>query len=210
MASSVALVGGTPGDWVLRTSSGHTPVRAKYTVAADGATSKAASLLKAKRPKTLVGVQVEAPLARSMTNTMVFLSPRLLGGYGWLFPKGRAANVGLGVAPTKQIRPSELLQWLVEWLEAGGFIRPGRLAKSGGMIPVSGLRDSLVIAGVLLCGDAAGLTTPLPERVFLRLYARDVWPEGWPLMRSRQEVNLLWKSMNVRSGPYIRVFWNTP
>jgi flavin-dependent dehydrogenase len=95
----------------------------------------------------------------------------VIGGYGWLFPKGLAANVGLGVVSDEGINAAELLHRLLKWLRDQNIIGLGRLARTGGPIPVSGIRDPLVHGHVVFCGDAAGLTHPItgagiPQAVF--------------------------------------------
>ena len=42
-------------------------------------------------------VQVKVRLDHPMEFTEVFFDDRIYGGYGWLFPKGDEANVGLGM-----------------------------------------------------------------------------------------------------------------
>ncbi len=42
-----------------------------------------------------------------------------------------------------------------------GWLRPGILARGGGAIPVGGPRPRIWREGVVLCGDAAGLTHPV-------------------------------------------------
>jgi len=109
----------------------------------------------------LRGVQVEAPLVRPLNKTMVFLSRDLKGGYGWLFPKGTVANVGLGITSDPDLSPRKLLDQLVHMLVSQGLVRPGRLSRTAGLIPVSGMRPTLVLDNVAFCGDAAGLTHPI-------------------------------------------------
>ena len=40
--------------------------------------------------------QYTVPLQRPAADTDIWLSPEYPGGYGWLFPKGRLANLGVG------------------------------------------------------------------------------------------------------------------
>jgi flavin-dependent dehydrogenase len=124
-----------------------------------------------KPPDVLRGLQVEVPLVEPLNKTLVFLDQNFVGGYGWLFPKGKAANVGIGAIPGKRIRMGKMLDQFVETLFREGLIRRGILARSGGLIPVSGIREKLVLDGVVFCGDAAGLTHPItgagiPQAIF--------------------------------------------
>jgi geranylgeranyl reductase family protein len=136
-------------------------VQPRYVIAADGAMSRAASCCGLTPPQTLAGLQAEVPLRSPLDHTYVFLNRKFLHGYGWLFPKQTVANVGVGVASGDGITPRRSLTLLTEWLLSRDLIGPGRLALSGGLIPVSGLRERLVMDNVLFCGDAAGLTHPI-------------------------------------------------
>jgi len=104
---------------------------------------------------------MEVPLNRPLEDTFVFLDRNFVGGYGWLFPKGTIANVGIGVVPRSGSTASRLLERFLDGLHKNGMVRPGRLAISAGLIPVSGLRKDLVVEDVIFCGDAAGLTHPI-------------------------------------------------
>jgi flavin-dependent dehydrogenase len=113
------------------------------------------------QPTVLRGIQIEAPFVGQGDRTYVFFHPSFQGGYGWVFPKGSVANVGLGVHAGQEINPSELLTGFADWLCHMGLITGGRLAQWGGLIPISGLQNNLVVGDALLCGDAAGLTHPI-------------------------------------------------
>lgn len=155
------LTGYDNGYWILHTGSRKWSVKAKFVVAADGALSTVARLLGLPKSRFLMGTQVEVPVARPIDRTLVFFHRNFFGGYGWLFPKGKAANVGIGILSGKEIRPGGVLDSFVKYLCELTLIRPGRLALTGGLIPISGLRDALVVGNVLFCGDAAGLTHPI-------------------------------------------------
>lgn len=159
--SSVRLIGQDRTAWIMRREGREICVRPRFVIAADGALSSVASAVGEPMPEVLRGVQIEAPLAQTMNRTCVFLSREIVGGYGWLFPKGRVANVGLGVVQRRDVSPSALLDRLVAGLVDAGMIRCGVLARSSGVIQVSGPRLRLVKDNVIFCGDAAGLTHPI-------------------------------------------------
>jgi digeranylgeranylglycerophospholipid reductase len=157
------------GRWVARSPQGEVAFRPKLVIAADGALSSVAGVLGLDPLQVIKGIQVEAPLSEPLNRTMVFLERAFVDGYGWVFPKGSVANVGLGVARDQNAH--EILERFLEGLRCAGLIRPGILARSGGTIPVSGLRKALVQDNVVFCGDAAGLTHPItgagiPQAVF--------------------------------------------
>jgi flavin-dependent dehydrogenase len=155
------LVGRSNDGWIVQQGNEQIALRPLFVIAADGAVSSVAVALGMARPEFLRGVLAEVPLTRSLDRTLVFLSPQIIGGYGWLFPKGKAANVGLGVVPRHDAHPRVFLEMLLEYLLVRDIIRPGVLARWGGLIPVSGLRERLVMDNVIFCGDAAGLTHPI-------------------------------------------------
>ena len=95
------------------------------------------------------------------TCTEIWLSPDYPGGYAWLFPKGGVANLGLGVDKRYGADPKTLLDALHRDLIDQGRVGETILRRTGGAIPVGGLRRNLVVGNVLFVGDAAGLTHPI-------------------------------------------------
>lgn len=155
--------------WRLRRGGDTVEVTAGAVVAADGAASPTARALGLPALPLLAGVQVEVPLAQPLERNQIFLEPAFQGGYAWLFPKGKVANLGVGCLPAAG--PHGLLEGLRRRLIERGLIRPGVLALSSGAIPAGGPREALAQGQVLLAGDAAGLTHPLtgaglPQAVF--------------------------------------------
>jgi flavin-dependent dehydrogenase len=120
-----------------------------------------ARLLGLPHPTVLRGIQIEAPFTGQRDRTYVFFHRSLKHGYGWVFPKGSVANVGIGVSSGRGIKSSLLLERFADGLREMGLINPGQLARWGGLIPVSGLREGLFVDDVIFCGDAAGLTHPI-------------------------------------------------
>jgi len=168
---STRIVRAENGVWVARSGKEEVKFSPRFVIAADGALSKIAHCMNLQRASFLHGLQVEAPFSGALDRTYIFLEKSLVGGYGWVFPKGRTANVGIGVAPRKGLDMGAVLNRFVDHVARVGLIRPGQLARSGGLIPVSGIRDSLVAENVVFCGDAAGLTHPItgagiPQAVF--------------------------------------------
>jgi geranylgeranyl reductase family protein len=158
---STTLIGLDGNVAVLEHRGARSSLYFKYIIAADGATSTVARLLRLSHLPTLHGIQVEVPLEHSISETIVFLHPDFVGGYAWLFPKGLTANVGLGINTKRTEPPKILLNRLLEYLIENDFIRSGILAVTGGNIGVAGLRKSLHVDKIIFCGDAAGLTHPI-------------------------------------------------
>jgi digeranylgeranylglycerophospholipid reductase len=168
---SARLLRAEDGGWTVQHGGETRFFRPRLTIACDGACSSVASALGMKPLEVLIGLQMEVPLAKPMNKTLVVLDQDFVGGYGWVFPKGKVANVGIGAIPGRRSRMGEMLDRFVETLCREGMIRQGVLARSGGLIPVSGLREALVLDKVVFCGDAAGLTHPItgagiPQAIF--------------------------------------------
>lgn len=145
-----------------------TNTKARYKprviIAADGPRSlvgRAAGLTNAEFAETR---QVTVKLCGSYAATDIFLSADIDGGYGWLFPKGDVANLGVGVSSHCKERLKPLLDTLHERLVSEGRVTRSVLKVTGGAIPVGGIVGPLGQLGstpVLLSGDAAGLTNPI-------------------------------------------------
>jgi geranylgeranyl reductase family protein len=161
------LLGRQEGRWLLARGGERLEIRAGAVVAADGAASACARAAGWPPQALMAGLQYTVPLAQPLERTQIYLERQYSGGYAWLFPKGQVANLGLGCQG--QVR------WLLEDLRlrllSQDLILPGVLAYGGGAIPVGGPRADWVRGGVLLAGDAAGLTHPItgagiPQAVF--------------------------------------------
>lgn len=133
----------------------------RLLVAADGPHSFVARSLGLPQQETVHARQYTVPLLESSEETEIWLSPDYPGGYAWLFPKGGVANLGLGVDKRYGADPKALLDALHRKLVVEGRVGEAILRRTGGAIPVSGLRRNLVVGNVLLVGDAAGLTHPI-------------------------------------------------
>ena len=133
----------------------------RVVIGADGSNSLVGKVLSSWRPEFLLGIQFQVPLSKELDRTIIFFHKSITYGYGWLFPKGTSANLGLGFMPRKHSRPFELLEFFVEMFINLGLVRRGILSKSRGLIPVSGIRNELVRGNLALVGDAAGLTHPI-------------------------------------------------
>jgi len=146
---------------MLRDRHGPLVIGYRALVAADGPHSRIAAALGLPRLATVCTRQYTVPLQGAYADTDIWLSPDYPGGYAWLFPKGAAANLGLGMdtrfAPDLKAPLDRLHAGLVATGRVGGEI----LARTGGPIPVGGLRPQLVERDVVFAGDAAGLTHPI-------------------------------------------------
>lgn len=130
-------------------------------VAADGPTSKVAERLALPRLRTVNTRQYTVPLRRDHCDTDIWLCDDFPGGYAWLFPKGSVANLGLGADKRFASDLKTPLDALHRRLVDAGLIGAEILGRTGGLIPVGGLREHLVEGNIMFVGDAAGLTHPI-------------------------------------------------
>lgn len=145
----------------VATPGGRMQVRYRLLIAADGPNSTVARLTGAAPLPTVNTRQYTVPLIERFADTEIWLSPRYPGGYAWLFPKGDAANLGVGVDPRFARGMKAPLDALHRQLAAQGRVGREILYRTGGAIPVGGLRERLAAGGIVFAGDAAGLTHPV-------------------------------------------------
>lgn len=130
-------------------------------IAADGPQSTVARLLGLKPLEVVQTRQYRVPLMDARHHTDVWLSREFPGGYGWLFPRGDTANVGVGIDPRHGSDPKFALDRLHAELVAQSIVGPEIISRTGGQIPVSGVRNPLVTGNIVFVGDAAGLAHPI-------------------------------------------------
>jgi geranylgeranyl reductase family protein len=151
-ASRTARLRGPDGDELLRFG---------YVVAADGPHSHVAALAGLPALETVDTRQYTVALAASSAVTTVWLGDEYPGGYAWLFPKGAYANLGLGMDAAIDRDMKAPLDRLHGALADAGVVGREIVMRTGGAIPVGGVRPSIVHGAVLFAGDAAGLTHPI-------------------------------------------------
>jgi len=148
----------TADGLVIRQSRKTFQVGAKVIVGADGPGSTVGGWMGQAKRKMLLAAQCQVRLERPVAATQVYFDPLYVGGYGWLFPKGRVANVGVGVSSGGGPSPKEALAHLLDRLE----IRPAAvIGHSGGLIPCDGPPEHTCQGNIILVGDAAGQTHPI-------------------------------------------------
>lgn len=145
-----------PGDGPAYT------VRPKVIIGADGPHSTIGRWVGKVNRHLLPGVQMTLPLAVPLANAEIYFDPEIVAGYGWLFPKGKVANVGLGMLRPTSGRPSlrKVLDGFIRRLEADGKICGAPVAYAAGWIPAEPVRNA-VSGNIMLVGDAAGHTHPI-------------------------------------------------
>ena len=133
----------------------------RILVAADGPHSAAARLTGLPALPVIHTRQYTVPLVQPYADTDIWLSDEFPGGYAWLFPKDVLANLGLGVDRRFGSDLKTPLSRLHAQLVRRGRVGTEIVHRTGGAIPVGGMRESLVYGNILFVGDAAGLTHPI-------------------------------------------------
>lgn len=157
---SVLAIG---GDGSVHCSDGAS-YHPRLLIGADGPHSRLGAAIGTINDALVETRQLTLPLLRPHDATDIFLAGDYAGGYGWLFPKGGVANLGIGLAAAARERLKPLLDALHRRLRAEGRLGSGVSCLTGGAIPVGGRRAARGMLGgapVLLAGDAAGLTNPV-------------------------------------------------
>lgn len=150
-------------DGTVHASDGR-DLRPRVLIGCDGPHSRVGAAIGQINRALVDTRQVTVPLVLPHDATEIFLSADYRGGYGWLFPKGAVANVGIGVAMEDRQRLKPMLAELFAKLSASRRIGTSELGVTGGAIPVGGRLRSIGRLGsvpVMLAGDAAGLTNPV-------------------------------------------------
>jgi len=153
--SSARAVERTAEGALVRRGSRTVAVACRVLVGADGPHSTVGRWVGQVNAAMLDALQVEVVLPQPQPCTHVYFDPLYRGGYGWLFPKGETANVGVGVNRQMGGEPRAALEHLLDRLQIGGGAVVGR---TGGAVPSGGTVERLRVDNVLLAGDAAGQT----------------------------------------------------
>ena len=107
----------------------------------------------------IAAAQCEVFLSKPMRDTEIYFDSQYTEGYAWLFPRGKTANVGVGIKAKIGQRPEKALKHFMNRLVQAGKIRKNAtVGYTYGLIPVGGYFDDTQKGNVLLVGDAAGQT----------------------------------------------------
>jgi menaquinone-9 beta-reductase len=169
------------GNWVngasLRRNGSSHEVRARFVVAADGASSRfgqsAGVTRDHSRPLGIAArryYRIPRPQQRVLE---AFLNLRdeptggIMAGYGWIFPLGDGVvNVGAGLLNTftrfKEVSARKIMEMFLAELPPEWGIREENAEGPllSGPIPMAMNRHPLAMPGLLLVGDAGGITNP--------------------------------------------------
>jgi len=136
-------------------------IRSKVIIGADGVHSSVARWVDQSPIKTIVALQYEVVISNPQNHVDIFFDKEYEVGYAWFFPKGKTANVGVGVIPSKtSLLPNLLSDFLNILKESKKLLRVEVVSKTGGSIPCEPYRQT-VFGNILLVGDAAGHAHPI-------------------------------------------------
>lgn len=136
-------------------------IKSKVIIGADGVHSSVVRWVRQPSVKTIVALQYEVVMPKPQNHMDIFFHRGCEGGYAWFFPKGRMANVGAGVVPSRTSLLPNLLSNLLNTLkEFKKLSRVEIVSKTGGSIPCDPCRQTF-FGNILLVGDAAGHAHPI-------------------------------------------------
>ncbi len=136
-------------------------IRSKIFIGADGVHSAMARFVGQPSLKTTVALQYEVVMPQPQNHVDVYFHKDYEGGYAWFFPKGRTANVGVGLVPSKTAQLPTLLGDFLNFLKKSKKLtRAEIVSKTGGSIPCGSYRKTF-FDNILLLGDAAGHAHPI-------------------------------------------------
>jgi len=160
--TGVSVTGFRDGELFIRSSSGEPrTVGARVIIGADGPHSRIGRQVGLGNTGLIPGIQIRADLTAPLKTTEVHFLDDIHAGYGWVFPRGAQANVGLGMKPLAGgLSLADALKAFVARLVERGLISPGFRSRTAGWIPAEPLRK-FASGNVYLVGDAAGHTHPI-------------------------------------------------
>jgi digeranylgeranylglycerophospholipid reductase len=135
-------------------------IRSRVIVGADGPCSQVARWMGSTPGPFLAAAQVSLKLSNPLDHTRVYFYPEIPGGYGWVFPKGDRANLGVGLAAGHSRNLNKILNGFKRERMEEGLVGAVEKPAGGGLAPVGGLKD-LWLENMILAGDAAGTCHPI-------------------------------------------------
>lgn len=143
----------------------HGPVRARFVIGADGATSVVARRGGWPRsvhvmPALECEVFVSGDDFRRFDGRARFDFEVIPHGYAWVFPKRRHLSIGVGIVSSRN-SGVKLKEAFARYTDRIGLCAIERLEQHGFGIPFGPRARDLMKGRVLLVGDAAGLADPL-------------------------------------------------
>ena len=149
------------GGVTVRTADGDT-LTAGLLIAADGANGIVRRSLGLPRLRAAVALEGNAertqPASERWSDDVGLELGSMLGGYGWVFPKGEHLNLGVGGYPAGA---SGLRSELADYTRSEGFDPAQLESLRAHHLPLRDVGQALTVGPIALVGDAAGLIDPL-------------------------------------------------
>ncbi|MBU7023135.1 MAG: NAD(P)/FAD-dependent oxidoreductase [Theionarchaea archaeon] len=149
---------------ILRQSKTTIEISPQVIIGADGPRSTVGEWMGQINGEFCIALQYEIPLVAPSDCAEFYFDSKFFGGYGWLFPKGKTANVGIAVKYPQQPRNVSILKRLLKEfgkkMHLAGKTGETPISTTGGLIPVGEPLDT-VKDNMVLVGDAAGQTNSL-------------------------------------------------
>ncbi len=134
----------------------------RIIIGADGPRSLAAGWINDSGPLLAAAAQHTVKLRKPLEDAEVFLDEAYPGGYAWLFPKGKAGNLGVAVDPKLGGDVGKALRQFTKFISKTGILSSAEPVDTiSGFIPISGPLPNVQKNNILLVGDAGGFTHPI-------------------------------------------------
>lgn len=151
----------SPEGVVIDRGTKHEWVRAKVIIGADGVRSSVAQWAGLPPGRATIALQYEVVLPHPQDHVDIYFHKDYEGGYAWFFPKGKTANVGIGVISHRtSLLPNLMEGFLNRLIDLKKMGRIEIIGKTGGAIPCEKPRQT-VFGNIMLAGDAAGHAHPI-------------------------------------------------
>jgi digeranylgeranylglycerophospholipid reductase len=161
--TGLRVVSNEGGEIVMKQAGGRmVRIRPGVIIGADGPRSIVGKWMGLRGRRLIPGVQVRVPLASPMEHTDVYFHPKIFGAYGWVFPRGDEANVGIAMAGGDLSHGAlrTTLDWFIGRVVHEGKIKALPQKRMFGWIPAAPL-GRVVRGNMMLAGDAAGHAHPI-------------------------------------------------
>lgn len=148
---------------VVKTKNGSfITVIAKVIIGADGPLSTVGKWIGCVNQNLIAAAQVRVPLTHRLESAEIYFDSDCYGGYAWLFPKDKIANLGLGMKKKNNapLPLRHLLDRFISHRVGEGKITQDYSGLITGWIPAGPL-PRIVHENIALVGDAAGQTHPI-------------------------------------------------
>ena len=155
-----ALVLGRHGTGVVGRRNGlEASFGAQFLLGADGPSSVIGRSMGLANRRFYASLQYEVGIKTSEAWLSYYVTDEL-PGLAWFVPCGKTARIGVGLQRSHARHLKHWLNHFMTRLVADGQIHDGILGATGGLLPVNGPLEKMQSEGVLLAGDAGGLSEP--------------------------------------------------